>query len=159
MGFVSHRPLRVPLLNARLRAARLAWAREHRDWSVEDWKRVAWSDESQFRLLNADGRLIIWGQVHEAMDPACQVGTVQGHRGSIMVWDVFSWHCFGSFDACTILPQCNSVVKLLGVITSIHLCYSVIRTVMEFSSKTTVPFTNSGWLLAGWMNIPLTFLP
>ncbi|GFW79478.1 HTH_Tnp_Tc3_2 domain-containing protein [Trichonephila clavipes] len=70
MGSVR-RPTRVPLVNARHRAARLAWAREHRDWSVEDWKRVAWSNESRFRLLNADGRLRIWHQAHEAMDNAC----------------------------------------------------------------------------------------
>ncbi|GFU57624.1 HTH_Tnp_Tc3_2 domain-containing protein [Trichonephila clavipes] len=30
-GFGSRRPTRVPLLNAHHRAARLAWAREHRD--------------------------------------------------------------------------------------------------------------------------------
>ncbi|GFT37945.1 HTH_Tnp_Tc3_2 domain-containing protein [Trichonephila clavipes] len=60
MGFVSRRPTRVPLLNARHRAESLAWSREHRDWSVEDWKRVAWNDESRFRLLNADRRLRIW---------------------------------------------------------------------------------------------------
>ncbi|GFU67609.1 HTH_Tnp_Tc3_2 domain-containing protein [Trichonephila clavipes] len=48
IGFGSRRPKRVPLLNARHRAARLAWAKLHRNWSVEDWKRVAWSDESQF---------------------------------------------------------------------------------------------------------------
>ncbi|GFS81274.1 HTH_Tnp_Tc3_2 domain-containing protein [Trichonephila clavipes] len=42
----SRRPKREPLLNARHRVARLAWAREHRDWSEEDWKRVVWSDES-----------------------------------------------------------------------------------------------------------------
>ncbi|GFV65793.1 HTH_Tnp_Tc3_2 domain-containing protein [Trichonephila clavipes] len=75
---------RVPLLNTHHRAARLAWVREHRDWSIEDWKRVAWSGESRFRLLNADGRLRIWRQVHEALNPACQVGTVQEHGGSIM---------------------------------------------------------------------------
>ncbi|GFU47886.1 hypothetical protein TNCV_4966991 [Trichonephila clavipes] len=39
-------------LNGRHRAARFAWTREHRDWSVEDWKRVTWSDESRFQLLN-----------------------------------------------------------------------------------------------------------
>ncbi|GFW23738.1 hypothetical protein TNCV_2032811 [Trichonephila clavipes] len=44
--------VRVPLLNARHRAACLAWAREHRDCSIEDWKRVAWYDESRFRVLN-----------------------------------------------------------------------------------------------------------
>ncbi|GFU87703.1 uncharacterized protein TNCV_1701471 [Trichonephila clavipes] len=52
---------------------------------VDDWKRVAWSDESQFRLLNADGRLRIWRQAHQAMDLACQIGIAQGHGGSIKV--------------------------------------------------------------------------
>ncbi|GFT04255.1 hypothetical protein TNCV_1928391 [Trichonephila clavipes] len=37
MGFDSRRPSRVPLPNVHHRAARLAWAREHRNWSVEDW--------------------------------------------------------------------------------------------------------------------------
>ncbi|GFY00961.1 hypothetical protein TNCV_1363671 [Trichonephila clavipes] len=32
------------------------------------------------------------------------------------------------------------------VITCIRLCFSVIRTVMEFSNKTTVPLTSPGWL-------------
>ncbi|GFW92019.1 transposable element Tcb2 transposase [Trichonephila clavipes] len=86
--FGSRRPTRVPWLNACHRAAHLAWARENRDW-----KRVAWSDESRFRLLNTDGWLRIWRQAHEAMDPACQVGTLQELGGSIMVWGVFLWHC------------------------------------------------------------------
>ncbi|GFV65229.1 HTH_Tnp_Tc3_2 domain-containing protein [Trichonephila clavipes] len=59
MCFGSRRPTRVPLLNAHRRAVHLAWAREHIDWSVENSKRVAWSDESRFRLLNTEGRLII----------------------------------------------------------------------------------------------------
>ncbi|GFX99757.1 uncharacterized protein TNCV_257961 [Trichonephila clavipes] len=56
---------------------------------VEDWKRVARSDESRFRLLNANRRLRIWRQAHEAMAIACQVGTVQRLGGSIMVWGTF----------------------------------------------------------------------
>ncbi|GFX80293.1 transposable element Tc1 transposase [Trichonephila clavipes] len=56
MCFGSRRPTRVPLLNARHRVALLAWAREGKDWNVEDWKRVAWSKESRFRILNTDGR-------------------------------------------------------------------------------------------------------
>ncbi|GFV04891.1 DDE_3 domain-containing protein [Trichonephila clavipes] len=31
----------VLLLNAHHRVARLAWVREHRDWSVEDWKQIS----------------------------------------------------------------------------------------------------------------------
>ncbi|GFW49398.1 uncharacterized protein TNCV_3059051 [Trichonephila clavipes] len=68
MGFGSRRPTRVQLLNAYHLAARLSWARGHREW-----KRVTWGDESRFRLLNADGRLIIWSPVHEVMDPAYQI--------------------------------------------------------------------------------------
>ena len=46
--FGNRRSTRVSLFNARHRAALLAWAREHREWSLEDWKRVAWTDESRF---------------------------------------------------------------------------------------------------------------
>ncbi|GFT82124.1 HTH_Tnp_Tc3_2 domain-containing protein [Trichonephila clavipes] len=36
MGFRSRQPMSVPLFNVRHPAASLAWAREHKDWSVED---------------------------------------------------------------------------------------------------------------------------
>ncbi|GFV47198.1 transposable element Tc1 transposase [Trichonephila clavipes] len=75
---------------------RLAWAREHREWSVEHRKREAWSDESRFHLLNAYERLRIWLQVHEAINLACQIGIVQSHGGAILVWSVSSLHCLGS---------------------------------------------------------------
>ncbi|GFU97485.1 HTH_Tnp_Tc3_2 domain-containing protein [Trichonephila clavipes] len=45
MSFRSQRPTGVPLLTARL-----AWALQHRHWTVVDWKHVAWSDESRFQL-------------------------------------------------------------------------------------------------------------
>ncbi|GBN70977.1 hypothetical protein AVEN_172925-1 [Araneus ventricosus] len=48
------------------------------------------------------------------MDPACQVGTVQGHGDSIMIWGVFSWQFFGIFGTCTNLPQCDSVRRVAG---------------------------------------------
>ncbi|GFU80016.1 transposable element Tcb2 transposase [Trichonephila clavipes] len=110
MYFGSHRPTRIPLLNARHRAARLAGAREHKDWSVEVWKRVAWSDASLF-LLNTDRRLKIWGQAHEAMDPAYQAGTVQGRGGSILVWVCLFVHCFGSLER---VPTSFNAMRVVG---------------------------------------------
>ncbi|GFW73808.1 transposase domain containing protein [Trichonephila clavipes] len=41
MGLRSKRPTRVPLLTKRHRQLRLRWAREHRDWSMDQWERVA----------------------------------------------------------------------------------------------------------------------
>ncbi|GFY08735.1 transposable element Tcb2 transposase [Trichonephila clavipes] len=74
-----------PLLTVRHKALRLSWARQHRHWTVDDWKHVAWSDESRFQLNRADGRVRVWRQPHESMDATCQQGTVQAGGGSFMV--------------------------------------------------------------------------
>jgi len=45
-------------------------ARAHQNWTVEDWKNVAWSDESRFLLRHSDGRVQIWRKPNENMDHA-----------------------------------------------------------------------------------------
>ncbi|GFY23559.1 transposable element Tcb2 transposase [Trichonephila clavipes] len=85
IGFGIRQPTRVTLVNVCHQAARLAWARDYRDWSVKNWKRVAWIDESSFRLLNTNGKLIRWRKAHESMDHACPVGTLQGHDVSVRI--------------------------------------------------------------------------
>ena len=32
------------------------FAEEHKDWTVEDWKRVIWSDETKINCLGSDGK-------------------------------------------------------------------------------------------------------
>ncbi|GFV43906.1 transposable element Tcb2 transposase [Trichonephila clavipes] len=95
MGFQSRRPTRVPLLTARYKALRLAWAHQYRHWIVDDWKHVAWYDESRFQWNPADGRFRVCRQPHESMDPTCQQGTFQASGGSVMVWGVCSWRDMG----------------------------------------------------------------
>ncbi|GFS70940.1 transposable element Tcb2 transposase [Trichonephila clavipes] len=53
--------------------------------TVDDWKHVALSDESRFQLNRADGRVRVWRQPHESMDPTCQQGTVQAGGDCLMV--------------------------------------------------------------------------
>ncbi len=57
MGFSSRRPLRVPLLSAKNRKRRIQFTQAHQNWTIEDWKTVAWSDESRFLLQHSDGFL------------------------------------------------------------------------------------------------------
>ncbi|GFW51847.1 HTH_Tnp_Tc3_2 domain-containing protein [Trichonephila clavipes] len=83
-AFGAEKPPRVPLLTARHKALRLAWARQHRHWTVDDWKHAAWSDESRFQLNRADVRVRVWRQTHDSMDPTCQHETVQVGKGSVM---------------------------------------------------------------------------
>jgi len=46
----SRRPHQVPLICTTNMKKRLLFARAHQNWTVEDWKNVAWSDESRFLL-------------------------------------------------------------------------------------------------------------
>ncbi|KAJ8890933.1 hypothetical protein PR048_010442 [Dryococelus australis] len=80
----SRRPTRVPLLIAQHWAQCLTWAREVAKWTLEDWKHVAWSDESRYRLFRTDGSVRVWCKLNEAMNPGCQQGTVQAGGGSVM---------------------------------------------------------------------------
>uniref|UniRef100_A0AAY5JZ80 Transposase Tc1-like domain-containing protein n=1 Tax=Esox lucius TaxID=8010 RepID=A0AAY5JZ80_ESOLU len=97
MGNNSRRPHRVPLISTTNRKKRLQFARAHQNWTVEDWKNVAWSDESRVLLRHSDGRVRIWRKQNENMDPSCLVTTVQagGGGGGVMVWGMFSWHTLG----------------------------------------------------------------
>ncbi len=90
MGYSSRRPHWVPLLSAKNRKRRLQFTQAHQNWTIKDWKNVAWSDESRILLQHSDGRVRIWHKEHEGMDPSCLVSTVQaGGGGVIMVWEIF----------------------------------------------------------------------
>ncbi len=95
MCYSSRRPHRVPLLSAKNRKRRIQFAQVHQNWTIEDWKNVAWSDESWFLLWHSDGRVRIWRKEYESMDPSCLVSTVQAADGGVMVWGIFSWHTLG----------------------------------------------------------------
>ncbi len=92
MGYSSRRPHRVLLLSTKNKKRRLQFAQAHQNWTIEDWKNVAWSDESRFLLRHSDGRVRIWRKEHENMDPSCLVSTVQAGGGGVMVWGILFWH-------------------------------------------------------------------
>ncbi len=95
MGYSSRRPHRVPLLSAKNRKRSLQFAQAHQNWTIENWKNVAWSDESLFLLRHSDGRVRIWRKEHESMVSSCLVSMVQAGGGGLMVWGIFSWHTLG----------------------------------------------------------------
>ncbi len=96
----------MPLLSAKNRKRRLQFAQAHQNWTIEDWKNVAWSDESRFLLRHSDGRVRIWHKGHESMDPSCLVSTVQAGGGGGGAGG--SWHTLGplvSIEHCLTLKE------------------------------------------------------
>lgn len=50
MGLRNHSPIRVPMMTHVNRQKHQQWERKSRNWTLEQWKEVAWSDESHFLL-------------------------------------------------------------------------------------------------------------
>ena len=95
LGYHGRAAVHKPLVTKGNRAARLQWAKEHREWTVEDWKRVVWSDESRFTLFRSDGRVWVWRLPGERLMPECVVPTVKHGGGGAMFWGCFSWYGVG----------------------------------------------------------------
>ena len=95
MGLRSRRPVRVPMLTPVHRRKRLQWARERQNWTMEQWKKVAWSDESRFLLHHVDGRVRVRCLPGEEMAPGCTMGRRQAGGGSVMLWAMFCWETLG----------------------------------------------------------------
>ncbi len=114
IGYSSRRPQWVPLLSAKNRKRRIQFTQAHQNWTIEDWKNVAWTVESRFLLQHSDGRVRIWCKEHESMDPSCLVSTVQAGGGGVMVWGIFSWHTFGPF--VPIEHRLNATAAYLSIV-------------------------------------------
>ena len=61
-------------------------AREHKDWMLEQWKKVMWLDEIRFSLFQSGGGNWVRREADEEMQPSGLVPTVQAYGGSVMIW-------------------------------------------------------------------------
>ena len=80
-----------PLLRAANKVARLEWAKTHADWTLEDWHKVIFSDESPFHLFQEGGRLYCWRRPGEEFLEKNLKPTVKHGGGSIQVWGCFCY--------------------------------------------------------------------
>ena len=65
--------------------ARLRFALEHQEWTVDDWKRAIWSDGTKINRIGSDGRTWVWKLPGEELSDWLVQGTVKFGRGSVMV--------------------------------------------------------------------------
>ena len=94
-GFMSRRPAKKPLLSKKNIKARLVFAKSHITWTVNDWRRVIFSDESKFNLVKSDGICHVRRPKGERLNPKYTIATVKHGGGSVMVWGCFSWFKMG----------------------------------------------------------------
>jgi transposase len=89
-----------PMLSKHHKKERMDFAVSHKEWTLEDWKRVVWSDETKVNRLGSDGRKWVWKRVDEPLTDQLVQGTKKFGGGSIMVWGCMTWD--GAGMACKI---------------------------------------------------------
>ena len=90
IGFKARIKRRKPLLTPEHKKRRLAFARKHQHWTVEDWSRIVWSDESKFELFGNRMREYCWVKHTGTLDPRAIKPTLKHGGGNIMVWGCFT---------------------------------------------------------------------
>nr|CDJ98528.1 Transposase domain containing protein [Haemonchus contortus] len=88
-GLFGRRLAKKPLIYAKDRKARLDWAQAHKSWTVRQWRKVIWSDESKFLLFGTDGIKFMRRPVGTRSHPSYRLPTVKSGGFSVMVHDSF----------------------------------------------------------------------
>lgn len=78
--------VKKPTLSRKHRRDRLEFAHKYKSWTVKDWKRVIWSDETKINLWGSDGRKWCWKTPGAALQPHNVQLTLKNGGGSIMIW-------------------------------------------------------------------------
>lgn len=95
LGCRSVRPRKVPKLTPAMMKKRLAFAKTYVAWTVDDWRKVAFSDESTFECQLASARRQ-W-QTPLSLPPVRQ--SVK-HPTKVMVWSMISHSGLGRLHIC-----------------------------------------------------------
>lgn len=91
-GLSSRTRATGPPLSREHRTARLNFARNHLTWTLENWSRVLFSDESRFCLTGSDRRVRVWRRQGERYAEACIAEQLPFGGGSVMAWGGISFH-------------------------------------------------------------------
>jgi transposase len=92
LGIHVRHATRRPLLTHEHKKARYEFALAHQDWTVDQWKRVVFSDETIITSNPLDSRHLVWTKDVDPLDPRLIIESIQGGGAKIMVWGCISWH-------------------------------------------------------------------
>lgn len=84
------------LMNMYHARARYQFAREHKNWTVDDWKRVMFSDETVISRVGSFGRQFYYSDKEHRRNLPHQIRrTEQGGGGKMMIWGCITYNSPG----------------------------------------------------------------
>lgn len=105
---------RKPHISKVNKKKRLDFAKKYINKPLSFWKRVIWSDESKFELLNKKKRTHVWRKPNEALKKQYVLPTVKHGGGSIMIWACFSWYNVGNLVPIHGIMNSDKYINILN---------------------------------------------
>ena len=120
-GYLRLKARRKPFLNERHKKARLAWAREYKEWTMNVWLRVIWTDEATFETGLDSRSCYVTRRKRNAFEARYLKPTFKSGRSTIGIWAAITLSIKGPMLVLTRGRRMNSeiyieeVLKPLGV--------------------------------------------
>jgi len=89
-GFASYWQTKKPFISADNRKRRISWAREHQQWSEQQWRQVLCSEESPFVLI-FNRKKGVWRAHNERYYEIFATKATVKHDVKIKVWGCFCY--------------------------------------------------------------------
>ena len=77
--------VKKPQLRKQNSVKRLQWVKAHKDWTIEQWNKVLWTDESKFKIFGSNWRVYMQQRVGKRAATPCITPAVKHRWGSVMV--------------------------------------------------------------------------
>nr|CCA18549.1 transposase putative [Albugo laibachii Nc14] len=84
-GLQAKHKIKKPSISTKNQKKRLEFAKMHQHWTIDDWTRVNWSDETKINRFGPDGRLWCWKSKGEGLSDRTIQPTVKHGDGSVKV--------------------------------------------------------------------------
>ena len=85
-GMKAYVKAKKPLITQKHKKQHLEFAKKYKDWTVEDWRNVVFSDETKVNRFGADGQKWCWKKPGSSLQPNHVKPTIKHGGGSMMVW-------------------------------------------------------------------------
>ncbi len=121
-----------PLLNQKQRQKRLTWAVEKKNWTVAQWSKVLFSDESKFCISFGNQGPRVRRKSGEAQNPCCLKSSVKFPQ-SVMIWVAMS--SAGVGPLCFLKSTVNAAIYQ-EILKRFLLLTSFMEMLISFSSRT-----------------------
>ncbi|KAI4872592.1 hypothetical protein NFI96_002177 [Prochilodus magdalenae] len=112
MGLRSRRPSGAAMPARRQK--RLQWVLEHQGWTLEQWKKVAWSSKSIFHLQDVDGQVCVLRLPGDVRSPDCTVGQIKDGGESVTLWAMFCWETLGPIIHVDVGLTCATYLNVVA---------------------------------------------